>query len=190
MGMFKKNQHKGFTVIELLIVIAIIGILVAILIFNFQESRKQSRDKIRRSDLQSLQLALETYKAQNGRYPAQGCSVVAAGGNTWTGPGPMSGGWGGSTCSTYISGLVPNFIAALPNDPSQEQTANLGYVYTTDTTGSAYKLIVRQSVETEFISSFSDMFARCPSDCGSGTACNGSAPTNEYAVYSAGAQCW
>jgi prepilin-type N-terminal cleavage/methylation domain-containing protein len=190
--MKKTNSQIGFTLIEILVVITIIGILAGILLFNFQELRKQARDKIRKSDLQSLQLAIETYKVQNGRYPAEGCSVVGPGGTTWTGPGPFSGGGAlPTTCSDYVVGLVPNYIATLPTDPNQEQVANFGYVYSTDAAGAAYKIRVSQSIESDNVTSFADMYARCPKDCGGGAAvCSGAPPAAEYAVYSAGAECW
>lgn len=178
------KSRSGFTLIEILVVIAIIGIILSILTVNFNEARKKSRDKARQSDLKSLQLAIESYRAQNGEYPAAGCG---AGGNVWVTPGSVSGGFDRS-CSEYIAGLAPDFIAALPNDPNMENDIGKGFMYRTDNSRATYKILVNRSVETDFITSFDDEFSRCPyvtSGCPTVEA-----NTNVYAVYSAGAEDW
>ncbi len=176
----RTKSRKGFTLIEVLIVVAIIGILTAILVVNYNEARKNSRDKVRKSDLKSLQLALELYKAQNGQYPAAGCGAPA-----WAGPGPHSASWG-TSCDEYIVGLVPEYLPALPRDPNQENTDNVGYIYMSN--GSSYKALVHRSVESARITSFDDEFSRCPR---SGPNCPSVAANDTiYAVYSAGAEDW
>ena len=174
---------KGFTLIEVMVVISIIGILVSILVLSFDQARKHSRDSARKAALKQLQLAIETYKAQNGVYPPQGCGTV---GTQWAGPGPISASWGAS-CSQYITGVTPDFIAVLPTDPNQENVDNVGMLYRTDATQQAYKLLSHADVETDYVTSFSDEFARCPSAVG---ACAASLQNNVYAVYSKGAESW
>lgn len=60
---------KGFTLVELLIVIAIIGVLSAILMANFVGVRQRARDAQRKTDLRQIQSALELYRADIGSYP-------------------------------------------------------------------------------------------------------------------------
>lgn len=62
-------NKKAFTLIELLIVVAIIGILAAIAVPNFLNA--QIRAKVARSvsDLKAIESALETYKIDKGQYP-------------------------------------------------------------------------------------------------------------------------
>ncbi len=67
--MLKKNQ-KGFTIIELLVVIVIIGILVALALPNLFAAQARGRDTERKNDLKNLQQKLETYFNDNGQYPA------------------------------------------------------------------------------------------------------------------------
>ncbi len=66
----KKNQ-QGFTLIELIVVIVIIGLLASFMAFNFIEVNKRARDGQRKSDLQQIRSALEMYRADsnNGSYP-------------------------------------------------------------------------------------------------------------------------
>ncbi len=181
----KKNKINGFTLVELMVVISIIGILSAILFTNFNDARMQARDKARMSSLKELQLSIELYKSQNGRYPDQGCGTV---GSEFAGPGTAGSGSNGlASCSPYILNLAPDFISSLPNDPKFEAEAGRGFYYRTDATGSSYKLMLLDTVETHTITSVGDEFSRCPS---TGGACASGVPATTYAVYSAGAETW
>jgi len=68
-------MKKGFTLMELLIVIAIIGILVSVSVASYSSAQKKGRDARRHTDLKALQNAWEQYYADNnGNYPSS-CSV-------------------------------------------------------------------------------------------------------------------
>ena len=54
---------KGFTLVELLIVVAIIGILSTLLMANFIGVRQRARDAQRKADLRQIQSALELYRS-------------------------------------------------------------------------------------------------------------------------------
>jgi len=70
-----KTGKEGFTLLELLIVIAIIGILVAMGTVSYSTAQKKARDATRRGDMKAIQNALEQYYAQNnGNYPSS-CSI-------------------------------------------------------------------------------------------------------------------
>ncbi|MBP9669994.1 prepilin-type N-terminal cleavage/methylation domain-containing protein [Candidatus Woesebacteria bacterium] len=64
-----KLIKKGFTLIELLVVIAIIGILITVGSVSYQKAVRLSRDSKRKTDLEQIRQALETYRAENGSYP-------------------------------------------------------------------------------------------------------------------------
>ncbi|MFC1632648.1 type II secretion system protein [Patescibacteria group bacterium] len=66
---YSKSQ-KGFTLIELLIVIAIIGILAAVILIALAGARQRARDAARKSDVDSIQNAVELYASDTGKYPA------------------------------------------------------------------------------------------------------------------------
>jgi prepilin-type N-terminal cleavage/methylation domain-containing protein len=59
----------GFTLVEILIVIAIIGILLGIILVGFSEARAAARDAVRMSDLRTLEKILAMSKDSQGRYP-------------------------------------------------------------------------------------------------------------------------
>ncbi|TSC66686.1 MAG: hypothetical protein CEO21_125 [Microgenomates group bacterium Gr01-1014_80] len=60
---------KGFTLIELMVVIAILGILSAIGMVTYQAVNRNSRDAKRQADLKIIQSALEQYHADQFFYP-------------------------------------------------------------------------------------------------------------------------
>ncbi|MGB9498106.1 MAG: type IV pilin protein [Dissulfuribacterales bacterium] len=66
----KKTGHKGFTLVELMIVVAIIGILAAIAIPQFSAYRTRAFNTAADSDLRNVRTSLEAYYADNQGYPA------------------------------------------------------------------------------------------------------------------------
>lgn len=180
------SPRFGFTLAEVLVAISIIAILSSVVFASFTTTRQNARDTERQVSLKELQLAIEQYRAEFGRYPEQGC-----GGTTqWTGPGPHSSAWGNNAdCPRWIEGLVPGSIDQLPVDERDDEN-NIGYLYRTNTSGTAYKVLVHQTVETKFVTSYDDEFARCPSSCGNAQCPNSGPQENVYAVYSRGAECW
>jgi type II secretion system protein G len=60
---------RGFTIVELLIVIVVIGILAAITMVTYANIQQRGRDSGRLSDMKAIQTALENYKTINTTYP-------------------------------------------------------------------------------------------------------------------------
>lgn len=67
--MTNKIKQQGFTIVELLIVIVVIGILAALVITTFTGIQQQARDTERQTDINAMHSHLEAYYAQNGFYP-------------------------------------------------------------------------------------------------------------------------
>lgn len=181
MNMFKKiNLQSGLSLVEMMVVISIIAVLSGIIYASFEDARKQARDKARMTALKELQLAVELYKAQNGTYPTN-CNGGTN--TTFYGPGPDSGAY--EQCEgDYITGLVPDFIDELPEDPKSEDVPGQGFFYRTN--GSSYKILVQNSVESITVTS-GDEFYRCSGTCNTP---GGEDLAHSYAVYSAGAEDW
>jgi len=107
----------GFTLIEMLIVVAIIGILAGAVIVGLGPAQKGGRDARRLSDLRQVQNALELYYNKNQKYPNSLSS------NDWAG---LSGALTGAAIG----------VNNVPKDPQSTQT----YYYATDTNGTTYVL--------------------------------------------------
>ena len=65
------KKEGGFTLLELLIVIVIIGILALLIIPNITSAPKKARDTKRKTDITTLRKGLEEYFVNNNAYPAQ-----------------------------------------------------------------------------------------------------------------------
>lgn len=70
MSYLSKRRQQGFTIVELLIVIVVIGILAALVITTYSGIQQKGRNTERTTDLKAVQGQLEAYYATNGRYPA------------------------------------------------------------------------------------------------------------------------
>ncbi len=64
-----KNRNRGFTLTELLVAVAIIGILSSIVLTSMSGARNRAKDGKRISDIMQIQLALELYYDTNSAYP-------------------------------------------------------------------------------------------------------------------------
>ncbi len=70
------TKRGGFTLVELIVVIIVIGILTTLSIFGMNKIQQDSRDKQRIASVTSIAEALEKYYDKNGEYPS--CSAVTA----------------------------------------------------------------------------------------------------------------
>lgn len=68
----RKGASRGFTLIEILIVVVILGILAAIVIPQFSSASQEAAVSSVRSQLQTLRSQVELYRVQNNEYPATG----------------------------------------------------------------------------------------------------------------------
>ena len=72
----KKQNRNGFTLLELLVVISIIGILMALGVVAYSTAQKKSRDAKRRGDMKSIQSGFEQYYAENSGVYTNPCSTM------------------------------------------------------------------------------------------------------------------
>jgi len=96
----KKRDEKGFTLIELMIVIAIIGILAAIAIPQFSAYRMRAYNSSAQSDLRNCATAQEAYFVDADIYGAEGNLTLNTGENVTL---TASGGTGAYTITAYHS---------------------------------------------------------------------------------------
>ena len=112
MNINKKRANKGFTLLEILLVIAAIGILAAIVLVAINPNRQieAARQAKRRTDINTITKAIQQYSIDNnGQYPEgieTGAKPICQTGNTPTG------------CIDLSTFLVPTYIAAIPEADS------------------------------------------------------------------------
>lgn len=105
--MGKSNKPTGFTIVELLIVIVVIGILASITIVAYGGIQARARDSQRQSDVESITKALELYYLDNGHYPpGSGSTVINV---SWSTTGDAS--W-----PALATALKP-YLGQMPVDP-------------------------------------------------------------------------
>jgi len=73
------RDKRGFTFIELMVVIAIIGILAAIAIPAYRDSVKKAKEAVLKENLFQLRNLINQYKADKGKYPSDLNELVAVG---------------------------------------------------------------------------------------------------------------
>lgn len=76
-------MKKGFTLIEMLVVLSIIGILMGLSLTAFMGSRKAARDGKRRADLEQIRSGLEMCRSDAGSYLSSLGSSIVCGGQTY-----------------------------------------------------------------------------------------------------------
>jgi general secretion pathway protein G len=66
---FGITSEKGFTLIELLLVMVILTVLAAVVVPKFTNRSKQARTTAARADISNIEVALDAFEIDNGRYP-------------------------------------------------------------------------------------------------------------------------
>ncbi|WP_226986127.1 prepilin-type N-terminal cleavage/methylation domain-containing protein [Ramlibacter tataouinensis] len=68
---------RGFTLIELLVVFSLLALLLSIAVPKYLGSYDQAREKVRRQNMETIRDALDKFRADQGRYPADLAEVVS-----------------------------------------------------------------------------------------------------------------
>lgn len=113
---YMKKTTSGFTIVELLIVIVVIGVLAAITIVAYNGMQNRARDAQRLQDIKSIAKALEIYKAQTGSYPV---AVGSTGQGGWEMSVPTAGN------SDFLAVLrTSGILSKVPIDPTNTGDMN------------------------------------------------------------------
>lgn len=96
------HQIYGFTLIELMVVLVIIGVLAALIVPNVLDRAEDARGTASKTDINNLMQALKLYKLDNQRYPTAEQGLQALLSKPTTAPVPSN--W-------------KSYVDKLPNDP-------------------------------------------------------------------------
>lgn len=108
------QKNRGFTLLEILVVIAVIGILAAILVPRFTGIQTDAKKKQAMAELGSLKTAVEVYRNNNNGYPAAA---------TW---------------DSLLVAQTNRIVDEVPSDPFRTSGK---YSYALDTTAGSYYVI-------------------------------------------------
>jgi len=90
-ALFAKRRNRGFTLLELMVVVVIIGVLAALIAPQVLSRVGEAKGTAAKSDIASVMNALKMYKLDNGRYPTSEQGLDALVNKPTT--GPVSSNW-------------------------------------------------------------------------------------------------
>jgi len=119
----KMKSQSGFTLVEILIVVVILGILAAIVIPQFTEASTEAKTSSLCTDLQTLRSQIELYKIQhNDDLPGAGTASFTA---ALTGPTDIAGAVG-TTYGPYVQKIPTNQFNNLATIEEEAVDTGLG----------------------------------------------------------------
>lgn len=139
------KMQKAFTLLEILVVIAMLGILATIIMTSYVSTLKKGRDSRRKQDLEQVGRALELYYFENNAYPTMRPEVSAR--LTW-----------GESLEN--SAGTKFYMKRLPQDPSHADDIYYNY----DSTDGTYYKLYSCLENTEDIA-YQDYAADCGAQC-------------------------
>jgi prepilin-type N-terminal cleavage/methylation domain-containing protein len=150
------KTNKGFTLIDLLVSIAIITLLSTVVLASLNTARTKALNSRRVNDLKQIQNALSLYQLDHGYFPRQigDPNNIEDGDTDPDNDGQLNANWfsdncdcnslGGPDFSEVLSVLVDEgYISKIPNDPLYVSGQPQEYVYSTDQP--AYKTLSESS---------------------------------------------
>ena len=141
------RKSRGFTLVEILIVVIILGILAAIVIPQFTSASSDARNNSLASTLQTLRGQIELFKIQHGDTPpGQAALITVLTGKTST----------ADTAATNAAGTFGPYVQQFPINPlngwsaiSTSTGANVGWIYVV--TGTRYAVTATNTTGTSMM---------------------------------------
>lgn len=124
------RKSKGFTLIEILVVISIMAVLAGGLIYSTNNARDKGKDSVRKQDLKSISAALTAYRADNNHWPPNDLLIN---------PSPTLE-YASDTGTDWIPDISA-YINKTPNDPTKPTGGSAGCSISTKTYFYCYQII-------------------------------------------------
>jgi len=125
MSRMVSRRHKGFTLIEMLIVIVVIAILALIVIPRLLGAGRKAKEATLRGDLHQLRNAIQQFEADCGDYPTDAAQLMTR----------PSAGEGGTGIALDVNGWQGPYLRTadgnLPKDPFTDSSTTWSYTAST-----------------------------------------------------------
>jgi len=118
--------RRAFTLVELIVVIAIIGLLSTIAIVSVDSARVKSRNAKRTADLKQVMTAFGVAYSLSGSFPASGDACIAS---------ACTGAWSSVAADAGVDAFFSSYINPKPTDPVGGSRGRGGYIFTGNWTG-------------------------------------------------------
>jgi prepilin-type N-terminal cleavage/methylation domain-containing protein len=149
-------MRRAFTLVELLVVVAIIGLLSSVAVVALSQTSINARNQQRRSNLMQVAKALELYYSANDSYPTTS--------GVWLGNCSDYASRADTGATGWIPNLAPTYIGTLPHDPNSGKanagsplaycrTSGAGNCYLYNSNGTDYKALAHCTPEGTLSSS-------------------------------------
>lgn len=125
-----KPSQYGFTIVELLVVISLIGIIATLVIAVYIGTQDKAKLSKMRADIATIERGLALYHTDNDGFPVSADAPSCA--DDWCG-------WDQATADAFIPGLAPQYLKSLPQLP-EESAYDDTYLYRS-VDGQKYQLI-------------------------------------------------
>lgn len=149
-------NQAGFTLLELLVVISIIGVLSSVALASLASARENARDAVRVSTVREVRNAMELHFSEFGVYPTSYDETNNAESN-YNAAGVLPNDFDGILAATVRNTNLGTYYPAEPRDPLGLPATDYGYA--TDSTG-GYALLLY----LEGISNYCKVRVNAPTD--------------------------
>ncbi len=166
------SSSSGFTLVELLVVIVILGVLVSLGLSSFRSSQAKGRDNQRKASLRGVSQALEAYYNDYGKYPNENGIHIAACGTD----GATACNWG----ETFTDANATVYMVKLPKDPLDTKQ----FDYTVCCSNTKYQLYAKlENLEDRDVPKDANGVAQyyTSTNCGGAKKCNYSVTSTNIA---------
>jgi general secretion pathway protein G len=123
MSRMVNRKSKGFTLIEMLIVIVVIAILALIVIPRLLGAGRKAKEATLRGDLHQIRNSIQQFEADCGDYPGSLAELMD--------PGPSLGSTGGTGIALDVAGWQGPYLrtpdGAMPKDPFTDSSTTWAY---------------------------------------------------------------
>ena len=126
--MKKSFKSKGFTLVELLVVVAIIGILASVVLTSLNSARAKGRNARRVSDIKQLVNAFNLALTATNSFPASAAGACVS--------SSCYGAWSGNVADSTVDAFFTPYLSK-SSDPQDGVRDRGGYVYRNPFTGTA-----------------------------------------------------